>query len=79
MVKRIVKMLFVIEIPINYTPGAYKIKKAKDLLEDTATRKNIDLSHDLSLLVNGIEILCHLDYNESPISTCTFTRRHKIS
>jgi hypothetical protein len=56
-----------------------KLKKAKDLLEDTATRKNIDLSHDLSLLVNGIETLRHLDYNESPISTCTFTRRHKIS
>jgi hypothetical protein len=56
-----------------------KLKKVKDLLEDMATKKHIDLSHDLSLLVNGIETLRHLDYNESLISTCTFIRRHIIS
>jgi hypothetical protein len=39
------------------------------LLEDTATRNNFDLSHDLSLLVNDIETLRHLDYNESLIYT----------
>jgi hypothetical protein len=46
------KRQFVIEVSINYTHRTYQIKKTKDLLEDMITRKNLDLSYELELLVD---------------------------
>jgi hypothetical protein len=53
----LIKVDFVIEVPIDYTRSANQIKKVEDLLENIVTRKNLDLPYNLKLLASDIEAL----------------------
>jgi hypothetical protein len=53
----LIKVDFVIEVPIDYTRSANQIKKVEELLENIVTRKNLDLPYNLKLLASDIEAL----------------------
>ena len=58
------RRLFDTQIPINYMLTSDHIKK----VEDMATRKNLDVSYNLSLVVDNIEVLCQINDSQSLIS-----------
>ena len=53
----LIKVDFVIEVPIDYTRSGNQIKKVEDLLENIVTWKNVDLPYNLKLLARDIEAL----------------------
>ena len=63
------RRLFFTEVPIDYPRNQKQIEQAEKLLENMATRKNLDLPYGLELLAYDIEHLHLLDDSQSFISS----------
>ena len=64
------KRIFVTLLSIYNTPitNESKKKKPKDLLEEMATRKKLDMPNELSLQANDIKVLHQINDSESSVS-----------
>ena len=64
------KRIFVTLLSIYDTPitNESKKKKPKDLLEEMATRKKLDMPYELSLQANDIKVLHQINDSESSVS-----------
>ena len=64
------KRIFVTLLSIYNTPitNESKKKKPKDLLEEMATRKKLDMPYELSLQANDIKVLHQINDSESSVS-----------
>ena len=65
------KRIFVTLLSIYDTPitnESKKKKKTKDLLEEMATRKKLDMPYELSLQANDIKVLHQINDSESSVS-----------
>ena len=66
--KRIFVTLLSIYDTLITNESKKKKKKPKDLLEEMATRKKLDMPYELSLQANDIKVLHQINDSESSVS-----------